>query len=134
MSSPGSLVMTRRRQLHVADVELVAEHERRHIVLDLGRELARQSSTVRVCMSCSSMPPCETPSGWPSSEQADLGLNRLVGADAHEVDVREGALHRVALDLAGQGELAAPVDLELDERVGTGRDGEDAAELASPRP
>ena len=39
---------------------------------------------------------------------ADLGLDRLVGAHAHEVDVDQRALHRVALDLAGDASSSVP--------------------------
>ena len=75
------------------------------------------------------MPPCDTPSGCTEEVQAHLGLNRLVGAHAHEVDVDQRALHRVALDLAGERELVPAVDLERDQRVGAGARGEDVAEL-----
>ena len=59
--------------------------------------------------------------GFALEVQRHLGDDRLVGADAHEVDVQQRALHRVALDLAGERELRrVAVDLERDQRVGAG--------------
>ena len=76
------------------------------------------------------MPPCVTPSASPVRWRRHLGLDRLVGADAHEVDVEQRALHRVALDLPGERELVAAVDLQRDQRVRTAAAGEDVRELA----
>ena len=57
--------------------------------------------------------------GVAGESHRNLGLDGLVGAHAHEVDVQHGALHRVALNLAGERELFRAVDLERDQRVGT---------------
>ncbi len=59
---------------------------------------------------CSRRPPSRTPTGSPVRCSGDLGVDRLVGPHPHEVDVQQRAPHRVALDLAGQGELAVALD------------------------
>ena len=121
MSSSASLVtITPGGQLHVADPELVAEHERGHVVLDLGRELTRQALDRERVHELLEHAALRDTFGLAEQVQAHLGLNRLVGAHPHEVDVDERALHGVALHLAGERELVLAVDLERDQRVGTG--------------
>ena len=53
--------------------------------------------------------------------QRDLGADRDVAADAHEVHVDELVAGRVALDLTGQGQcVLLAFDLQRDQRVGAG--------------
>ena len=59
----------------------------------------------------------------------DLGLDRLVRADAHEVDVDDVALDGVALELTGDRELLGAVDVQRDQRVHAAAAGEDVDEL-----
>ena len=49
--------------------------------------------------------------------QGDLGGDRLVGVDDLEVDVGDGAAHRVALDLAREHEEVLAVGVEVDQGV-----------------
>jgi hypothetical protein len=59
----------------------------------------------------------------------DVRLDRLVGANADEVDMHDRALHRVALDLAREGELVFAVEHQRDDRVHASRPGEDVCQL-----
>ena len=68
--------------------------------------------------------------GLADEVHGDLGLDRLVGAHAHEVDVDHVALHRVALQLTGDRELFGAVDVQGDQRVHAAAAGEDVHELA----
>ena len=54
----------------------------------------------------------------------------LVAADAQEVDVEDVAAHRVALEVLDHDELAAAVDVEVDQGVEAGLAGEGVAQLA----
>ena len=76
-------------------------------------------------------PSVATPGRLADEVQRDLGLDRDVAADPHEVDVHEIATRRVSLDLAGEGELLVAVDLEADQGVGAALSCEEVRELPS---
>src|SRR5205807_6698374 len=61
----------------------------------------------------------------------DLGRDDLVAAHDHEVDVVDGALHRMTLEVAGHGQMGFAVDVHGDQGVEAGVAGEGVAQLAA---
>ena len=64
----------------------------------------------------------------------DLGLDRLVGADAHEVDVDHVPFTGWRWSCAGDRELLGAVDAERDQRVHAAAARQDVHELALRTP
>jgi len=62
--------------------------------------------------------------GLADDGDGDLDLDALVAVDQEEVDVLDARADRVALDLLGQDEQGLAVDVELDESVLVGAQGE----------
>src|SRR5439155_22803658 len=60
----------------------------------------------------------------------DLGVDLLVAPYGKEVDVHHVVLHRVPLDLAGQGDVGVTGDGEADEGVEAGVGGQSGHQLA----
>src|SRR5581483_819171 len=58
----------------------------------------------------------------------DVGADDLVAADDDEVDVHDRVAHRVALELAGHGEVLGAVELELEKGVEARVGGEGVAQ------
>ena len=108
-SSSASIVMvTDAGTSQVADADLVAHVDRRDVVGDRGRQVGGQRlDRDREQLLLEQTAVLHT-FGFALEVQRHFRGDLLVGADAHEVDVQQRALHRVALDLAGERELVPP--------------------------
>ena len=112
------------------DADLVTDLERRDVDLDHVRDVGRlrldgEAEDQLLDQATVAAPGCLT-----DEVQRDLGLDRDVAADAHEVDVDEVATGGVSLDLTGERELLVPLDLEADQGVRATLTGEQVRELA----
>ena len=122
------------RQLHVAHVELVAEHEARDVVLDLGRAAGRGDLDRERVHELLEHAALRRRLRAGLEVEADLGLDRLVGPHPHEVDVDAGCPSPRRAAPGGRRELSSAVDLQGDQRVGAAPRREDVAELLAPTP
>ncbi len=94
----------------VAHVDLSADLERADVVLDRRREVGGLGLDGEGVHELLENAAAHRAFGLAHEVDGNLGLDRLVGADAHEVDVDHVALDRVALELTGDGELLGAVD------------------------
>ena len=115
---------------NVADADLVADGERRHVDLEGHRDVAGHGFDGEVEDQLLEQSAVAHAGGLTDEVHGDLGADGDVAADADEVDVHQLAPRGVALDLAGEGEDVVAVDLERDQRVGTALAGEDVPEVA----
>ena len=90
------------RHDEVADVDLTTDLERADVVLDRRREVGRLGLDGERVHELLEDAAADRALGLAVEVHGDLGLDRLVGAHAHEVDVDHVALHRVALQLRGR--------------------------------
>ena len=116
------------RQRQLGEAELVADLERRDVVLDPGRDVLRLGLDRQREDELLEDAAVAHAGGLAGEVEADLRRHGHVGAHPHEVDVDEVAAGRVALDLPGQRQGLVAVDLQRDQRVRAL--GEDVHELA----
>src|ERR1019366_891716 len=114
-------------QVEVGEAELVADVEAGDVHLDRARDVLGSGLDGQPEHDLLEQAAVADPFGLADQVQGNLGADRDVGADPHEVDVDQVAAGRVALNLAGQGELVVPGETEADQRVRAV--GEDVAEL-----
>ena len=115
----------------VAHVHLVAHVERGDVERDRGRHVGGQRLDRDREQHLLEQAAVLHAFGFALEVQRHFGRDRLVGTDAHEVDVHERALHRVALDLPGERELRRrSLDLQRDHRVRAAATAEDVLQLA----
>ena len=113
----------------VANVDRVADHQLADVVLERVRDVAGQGLDREREERLLEQTAVADALGLADELDRHLGLDRLVGAHADEVDVQHGAAHGVAVHLAGQRELVALVDLQGDQRVAATRAVQDVVEL-----
>ena len=116
-------------------MELVAQRQVRDVDDDLGRDVARERLDRDREEQLLEDAAFLGARGLALDGERDLGRDRDVAADAHEVHVHELVAGRVALDLTGQGErVLLAVELQRDQRVGAGLAVERVVELTGGRP
>ena len=127
-ASASTVAVTPAGSVELGEAELVADLERRDVVLDPGRDVLRLGLDRQREDELLDDAAVAHAGGLAGEVEADLRRHGHVGAHPHEVDVDEVAAGRVALHLPGQRQGLVAVDLERDQRVRAL--GEDVRELA----